>query len=360
MTEEITLVLGDRKCRILVGRGLLGDLGTLVSEKGQRFAVITNPTVNSLYGKQVLDSLEKQGHAHVLYEIPDSEASKSLDAATELYGKLSEDGFDRDSCIIGLGGGVVGDLAGFVAATYMRGIDIIQVPTTLLAQVDSAIGGKTGLNLPGGKNLVGAFHQPVMVISDVSVLSTLPDRDYISGLAEVLKYGIAADPEVFELLESDIDRINRRDERLLEKTVARCSRIKAGIVEEDERDRGKRLLLNYGHTLGHALEAATGYGTYRHGEAVAIGMLFAARVSGKKGLLKAKELKRITELVEALELPSQAEDRLERENLIGLMKGDKKSRAGKVHMVLPTGIGTAVISEIPDELLTAALEETGL
>ncbi|MDD4308330.1 MAG: 3-dehydroquinate synthase [Thermoplasmata archaeon] len=360
MTEEISLDLGDRKCSILVGRGLLGDIGKLVPGKNRRFAVITNPTVNPLYGKQVLDSLKKHGHAHVLYDVPDSEASKSLDAANQLYVRLSDAGFERDSCIIGLGGGVVGDLAGFVAATYMRGIDIIQVPTTLLAQVDSAIGGKTGLNLPGGKNLVGAFHQPVMVISDVSVLATLPDRDYVSGLAEVVKYGIAADPEVFALLESNVDRINRRDERLLEKTVARCSRIKAGIVQEDERDRGKRLLLNFGHTLGHALEVATGYETYRHGEAVAIGMLFAARVSEKKGLLKAKELKRIAELAETLGLPSQAEDRLEREKLISLMKGDKKSRGGKVHMVLPTGIGTTVISEIQDELLTAALEETGL
>jgi 3-dehydroquinate synthase len=358
--DPISLELNGKSCHIHIGRDILANVGILISEKipARRFAIITNPTVNSLYGKQVAQSLEASGFGCAIFEIPDSETSKSLDEAKNLYKELADKGFERDSCIIGLGGGVVGDLAGFVAATYMRGIELVHIPTTLLAQVDSAIGGKAGINLPEGKNLVGAFHQPAMVISDVMTLKTLPERDFRSGLAEVMKYGVTSDAELFSGLEANAVRIMERDEKALAKTVATCSAIKARIVEEDEKDHGKRLVLNYGHTLGHALEAASGYTGYSHGEAVAIGMLFAARASVKSGFLAEKEMSRFSALVSAFGLPIHIGKRVESKVLLNFMNTDKKSKGGKLRLVLPTGIGEAVVSDgVELDVILAVLEE---
>ncbi len=358
--ETISLELGDRTCRILIGHGILGRIGQLISENrsGQKFAIITNPKVSSLYSEQVAHGLDAAGFEHDLFEVADSETAKSLDTAKRLYKELSDNNFERDSCILGLGGGVVGDIAGFVAATYMRGIDLVLVPTTLLAQVDSAIGGKTGVNLPEGKNLVGAFHQPLMVISDIETLKALPDEDFRSGLAEVVKYGVLADPELFSKLETRLDEVLNRDEGTLTKIVTTCSTIKAKVVEEDERDHGKRLMLNYGHTLGHALEAASGYTGYRHGGAVAIGMVFAAKVSVKLGLLKEKEMNRICAVISSLGLPENIGKRMDSEVLLKFMYIDKKTKGGKLRLILPTRIGDAVISDAASpELVRATLEE---
>lgn len=358
--EQISLDLDGKKCRILVGHDILGNTGKLIVENttATKFAIITNASVNSFYGKKVAQSLESSGFTCDIFEITDSETSKSLDEARKLYSELAEKNFDRDSCIIGLGGGVVGDLAGFVAATYLRGIGLIQIPTTLLAQVDSAIGGKTAVNIPQGKNLVGVFYQPMLVISDVMALETLSKQNFRSGCAEIVKYGMATDAEFFSTLEKNADQILQKDWKTLEKTIARCCAIKSRIVEQDERDHGKRLVLNYGHTLGHALEAATGYGEYRHGEAVAIGMLFAARVSVKKGLLPEKELYRLSALISALSLPTRIEKHADSKALLNFIKVDKKNKDGKLRMVLPTRIGQAVVSgEVDSTVVLAALEE---
>jgi len=358
--ETISLKLGDRTCRILIGNGILGSAGKLISESraGHKFAIITNPKVSSLYSEQVAHGLDASGFDHDLFEVADSETAKSLDTAKRLYKELSENNFDRDSCIIGLGGGVVGDLAGFVAATYMRGIDLILIPTTLLAQVDSAIGGKTGVNLPEGKNLVGAFHQPLLVISDIETLKALPDEDFRSGLAEVVKYGVLSDPKLFSQLETNLDKILSRDEKTLTKIVTTCSSIKARVVEEDERDHGKRLTLNFGHTLGHALEAASGYTGYRHGGAVAIGMQFDARVSVKMGLLKESEMNRIFAAISSLGLPTYIEKRMDSEVILKFMYADKKTKDGKLRLILPTRIGDAVISDkAGPDLIRSTLEE---
>ena len=355
--ETVSLELEGKTCKIHVGSKMLAGAGALISENNpsSRFAIITNPTVNSLFGKEVSGSLAEAGLEHSIIEVPDSESSKSLEVANGIYSRLSDAGFDRDSCVIGLGGGVVGDLAGFVAATYMRGIRLVQIPTTLLAQADSAIGGKSGVNMPQGKNLVGAFHQPSMVISDVATLITLPDRDYRSGLAEVLKYGMILDEGFFGDLERDSDIILRRDGESLERVVARCSRLKASIVEQDERERGKRLLLNFGHTLGHALEAASGYG-YRHGEAVALGMLFAASVSVDSGTLAQRDLDRLAELISRFCLPTRIGREVDPGEVLAFMGSDKKRSGGRLRLVLPTRVGCGIVSDgVGREAIASAL-----
>jgi 3-dehydroquinate synthase len=358
--ETLSLKLGTRTCNILIGHGLVGSTGKLLSgsRPGQKFAIITNPKVNSLFGEHVAHGLDASGYDQLIFEVADSETAKTLDSAKRLYKELSDNNFDRDSCIIGLGGGVVGDLAGFIAATYMRGIDLVHIPTTLLAQVDSAIGGKAGVNLPEGKNLVGAFHQPLMVISDIDTLKTLPDEDFRSGLAEVVKYGVLSDPALFEKVENELDDILNRNEKILTDIVTTCSSIKAKLVEEDEHDHGTRLMLNYGHTLGHALEAATGYTGFRHGGAVAIGMLFAARLSVKLGLLKDAEMQRITDAISSSGLPTSIAKRMDTETILKFMYADKKNKGGKIRFVLPTCIGDAVISDAAGpELVRTTLEE---
>jgi len=357
--EEIALHLNRKTCRILIGQGILKSAGKIISElmPGGRFAIITNPTVNSFYGNLLVQSLEASGLKCTVFEIPDSETSKSLEAAQRLYSELTDKGFDRDSCVIGLGGGVVGDLAGFVAATYMRGIELIHVPTTLLAQVDSSIGGKTGVNISEGKNLVGTFHQPSIVLSDISTLKTLPDREFLSGMAEVVKYGIMFDSELFSMLEENMNKILAREPEIIEDIVTRCGTIKARIVEMDERDLGDRVILNYGHTLGHALESVSGY-QYSHGEAVATGMVFAARIAAKFDLLASEDFERIIQIISNQGLPINIPRELDIDALYDFMKRDKKSRGGIIRFVLPTGIGhVKVWDQTGPEIVMQTLEE---
>lgn len=357
--DKILVNLGDNSYPICIGQSVLHRLNDRLCEigLGERFAVITNPRVNKLYGDRIKKSLELSGFQAVFLEVPDSEASKSLKYAERLYEELLSYGFGRDTCIIALGGGVVGDLAGFVAATYMRGVSLVQIPTTLLAQVDSAIGGKVAVNLPQGKNLVGAFYQPKLVVSDVETLLTLPENEFKSGLAEVVKYGIISDLYFFEFLERNTERVLHRDIEILAEIVKRCSIIKAKVVEEDEKEQEKRMILNLGHTLGHALESATNYTGYRHGEVVAIGMVFAARLSVGLGMLDRNELSRIIGLLLSLGLQVEiAKDNVER--LIEAMRFDKKVKRGKIRFILPKGIGEVIITEeVPMDMLKKELNK---
>lgn len=360
MMKQVLVNLKDNSYPIYIGQGILDDLGSLLSKDklSSKCAIITNPTVNKLYGKKVKDSLESKGIKSVILEVPDSETSKSLKYAEKLYVKLLENKLDRNSYIMALGGGVTGDLAGFVAATYLRGISLIQVPTTLLAQVDSAIGGKVAVDLPEGKNLIGAFYQPKLVLSDIKTLKTLPENELKSSLAEVIKYGIISDPDLFELLDKNLEKIKQQNQKILNEIVVKCSKIKASVVEEDEKEQGKRAILNLGHTLAHALESITGYTRYSHGEAIAIGIIFAAKLSTKLNMLDINEFERILGLIQSTGLPTKIKDDLEADKLLQTMQLDKKVKDGKIRMVLPKRIGEVVIiDEIPMNLLKKELEK---
>lgn len=356
--KQVLVNLKDNSYPICIGWGILDDLGSLLSKDklGDKCAVITNPTVNKLYGKKVKESLGSVGFKSVILEVPDSETSKSLKYAEKLYIKLIDNKLDRSSCIIALGGGVTGDLAGFVAATYMRGVPLVQVPTTLLAQVDSAIGGKVAVDLPQGKNLVGAFYQPKLVLSDIETLKTLPENELKSGLAEVIKYGIISDPGLFKLLERNLEKIKQQNKKILTEIVTKCSKIKASIVEEDEKEQGKRAILNLGHTLAHALESITSYTRYNHGEAIAIGIVFAAKLSIKLDMLDKNEFGRIVGLIQSTGLPIKIKDDFEVDKLLQTMHLDKKVKSGKIRMVLPKRIGEVVITDkIPINMLKIEL-----
>lgn len=356
-TVEVTLPAGERGYPVYIGRGALAELGRIAA--GHRFprriAVITDDTVAGLYGAAALGSLRGAGFAAELLAIPPGEPSKDLDTVRALYDELLRRGFDRGCGICALGGGVVGDVAGFVAATYLRGLPWIQVPTTLLAQVDSAVGGKTGVNLPAGKNLVGAFWQPEFVLADPGVLATLPPRELRAGLAEVVKAALIADPDLFERLEADWEGFLAGDPSLLEGAIEAACRVKAGVVSRDEREAGPRRVLNLGHTLGHALEAATGYRRFLHGEAVAWGMIGAAWLSERRGLLPPGERARIEALLSRLPKPPIPE--LPREAFLEHLRRDKKIVAGRLHYVFLTGIGEARVEEgVSEGELLAALD----
>lgn len=273
--EQVRINLSERSYSILIGDGILNEAGRLLTscEVGDGVAIISNPVVWGFYGRTLLESLKQSGFTPVKMLIPDGEKYKNLRTLEKIYGELLKAGIDRKGCIFALGGGVIGDIAGFASATYLRGIRYVQVPTTLLAQVDASIGGKTGVDHKLGKNMIGAFHQPLFVLSDIATLKTLKEREYRAGIAEVIKYGVIKDPELFEFLEKETEPILRRDKDALKFIVRRCSEIKAGIVEQDEREEtGLRSILNFGHTVGHAIESATLYRRYLHGEAVALGM----------------------------------------------------------------------------------------
>jgi 3-dehydroquinate synthase len=283
--ETITVDLGTRSYPIHVGAGTLGTVGARLGElaTGSRVAVLTNPTVGGLYGRPVGDSLRAAGFDATVIEIPDGEEHKNLGTLATIYDRLIEAQLDRSSTLVALGGGVVGDVGGFAAATFLRGIAVVQLPTTLVAQVDSSIGGKTAVNHPAGKNLIGMFHQPRMVLADVEVLRSLPRREFVSGLAEVIKYAIILDPELFAFLETSLPRVLEMDPEALTRVVAASCRLKAHVVSEDETESDYRSILNLGHTVGHAIESLTGYRQYLHGEAVAIGIEFATRLSAARG-----------------------------------------------------------------------------
>jgi 3-dehydroquinate synthase len=308
--------------------------------------------VGSLYSQQASASFERTGISLTLLEVPDGEEFKSLHMAGLLYERLLPLGLDRRSPIVALGGGVVGDLAGFVAATFMRGLPLIQIPTSLLAQVDSSVGGKVGVNLPQAKNMVGAFYQPCLVLSDISLLRTLPAREYRAGLAEVVKYGVIADKGFFGWLEANVPAILEGREEVVIHLVKTSCRIKAAVVQQDERDGGIRGILNFGHTIGHALEAATGYGRFRHGEAVAIGMAAAAWISHQMGLCSGEVPLRLQGLLQRIGLPTSIP--IEPDKLIEAIGYDKKVKQSVSYFVLTKDLGSVTVAPILDPL--AALQ----
>jgi len=334
-----TVSLGERSCPILVGGGLLARLGEAVDEylpDVTGCVIVTSPSVDGLYGGRAEAALEPLHPAKAI--IPEGEDAKTWDAAGELVAKLIRNGLDRKGVVVALGGGSVGDSAGFAASIYMRGIRVVQAPTTLLGQVDSGIGGKTAVNHPDGKNLIGSFHQPSLVACDTGLLSTLPARELRSGLAEVAKYGVVADSKLFTGLEIETQKLLSADPDALRWAVTRCAAAKARYVEADERDdKGVRAALNYGHTLGHAVETLSGH-TVRHGEGVAIGMVAASRIALGLGLLRRRDQERQVKLLEILGLPTELPCGVD--DAILLMRRDKKAEGGAIRFVLPTGIGS--------------------
>ncbi|MCC6820991.1 MAG: 3-dehydroquinate synthase, partial [Verrucomicrobia subdivision 3 bacterium] len=345
--RTVKVPLGSRSYSIHVGGGLLADLGprcaALEPSLGRRCAVIADGNVAPRFGHIALSSLRDAGFEPALVKVPPGEPAKSLRVVGHCYDELARQRLERKSFVVALGGGVTGDLAGFVAATYLRGIPFVQVPTTLLAQVDSSVGGKVGVNLAAGKNLVGAFHQPRLVLCDLDTLGTLPEREYRAGLAEVIKYGIIQDPRLFSRLERDLDLLLRRDPAVLGPVVARCCAIKADVVGQDETESGLRAILNFGHTLGHGLEAITAYGTYLHGEAISLGQIAAARLSERRLGLPPADALRIAELFRRAGLPVTLRlPRARRDRLFAALRLDKKVSGGEVKFVLVRRLGETV------------------
>lgn len=360
--EEVKLNLGDRGYSILVGQELIADLGPILQERGfkGKILVVTNSTVGQWYLKPLLDSLENSGFVVNWREIPEGEESKSLEQANLLYDVMVDGNYDRKSLMIALGGGVIGDLTGFVAATYMRGIKFIQIPTTLLAQVDASIGGKVAVNHPRGKNLIGAFYQPSLVISDVDTLVTLPEPELNAGMAEVIKHGIILDENYFHLIMGEIGAILRVDPGIMTWVVTGSCNIKARVVEEDEKESGPRAVLNFGHTIGHALESITNYRYFKHGEAVALGMLAAVKIAEERGLLTESSLYPLLfKIFTELKLPTVIPD-LPVQSILDSIHLDKKVELGETRWVLPKKIGEAVIvKNIPEQVVEEILVELG-
>jgi 3-dehydroquinate synthase len=354
--------LGPRSYNIEIGSGNLRDVVRFCDTDADdaHAVIITDEHVAELYADEVGGALEEAGAEISILQIDAGEQSKSPDWAASLWVELLDAGADRKSVIVALGGGVVGDLAGFIAATFARGLRFVQIPTTLLAQVDSSVGGKVGINLPGAKNMVGAFWQPRGVLVDVAVLASLPGREYSAGLAEVVKYGVIQDAEFFAYLEANVAAINARDPGVLTHIVERSCRLKADVVEQDEREEtGLRAILNYGHTFGHAFEAATEYETLLHGEGVAIGMMCAARLAQRLGRVDATFVARQQKLLESLHLPLAVPE-IAADDLIDLMYHDKKVDRGKLRFVLPTRMGhVELVRDVPSVDIEAALQETG-
>jgi 3-dehydroquinate synthase len=339
--EVVNVELGARRYPIYVGAGCLRELGTRLAETGcgAGVAVVTNATVADLYLERTLASLRDAGFAPTPIQIPDGEEHKNLAWLTLVYDKLIDAGVERTGAVVALGGGVVGDLTGFAAATYLRGVPCVQVPTTLLAQVDSAIGGKTGINHVAGKNLIGVFAQPRFVLADVDTLRSLPRRELMAGLAEVIKYGIILDPDLFALIERQLAAVQRLDRDLLVQIVRTSCTLKALVVGEDETEGGYRAVLNFGHTVAHALESLTEYKQYLHGEAVAIGMVAAARVSRRLGLCAEADYQRIRTLLERCGLPTEIPADLRGAPLALAMRTDKKAQGGSIRFVCIETIG---------------------
>jgi 3-dehydroquinate synthase len=349
--------LGTRSYPIYIGPGLLGDAALLNRHIAQgRVAVVSNTTVAPLYLERVRAALGERIAAVSI--IPDGEQYKTLETAATIYDALLSARCDRRTTVLALGGGVVGDMAGFVAATYQRGVPFLQVPTTLLAQVDSSVGGKTGVNHPRGKNMIGAFHQPCCVVADTDTLATLPGREFAAGLAEVIKYGLIGDRPFLEWLHDNVGALRSREPAALIEAIRRSCANKARVVAADEREEGARALLNFGHTFGHAIETATGYASLLHGEAVAIGMLMAAELSARMGWLRAGEVQSVRELLLAAGLPVDPPAGLDVDQFLGLMASDKKVAAGRIRLVLLRALGDATVTaDFPFELLRGLLAE---
>ena len=357
MSRTVEIDLGARRYPIHVGAGIVGERGRFAPHVGDRHAfVVTNRTVAPLYLDRLRPALADAARVDTCV-IADGERHKTLDTFAEIQHALVERRAARDAVVIALGGGVVGDIAGFAAACYQRGVDFLQVPTTLLAQVDSSVGGKTGVNLPGGKNLVGAFHQPRCVVSDTATLATLDPREVRAGFAEIVKYGLIDDPEFFDWLETNTTALLDLDDEALGTAVVRACERKAALVVADERESGVRALLNLGHTFAHAIEAGSGYGAWLHGEAVAAGIVLASRMSHRMGWLTGQDCERIERLLARAGLPTRAPAALSAQRMLELMSVDKKIRRGRLRLILLRGIGEAVMTaEFDPEALRETLE----
>ena len=358
MTQKITVELGERSYPIHIGEDLLAEpnlLQDLIA--GPTALIVTNETVAPLYLSQVQEALSDKKTAVV--SLPDGEAHKTLNTYQTIMDGLVDAGFARDTTVVALGGGVVGDISGFAAATYQRGVRFLQIPTTLLAQVDSSVGGKTAVNHPSGKNLIGAFHQPCGVIADTKTLSTLDPRELKAGLAEVIKYGVALDHTFLAWLENNIEALLSLEPMALTHAIRRSCEIKAGIVKQDELEQGLRALLNFGHTFGHAIEASVGYGEWLHGEAVAAGMVMASELSRDHGWIEQEKLDRVVNLIEAAGLPT-APPKVNRSDFVKAMGLDKKNLNNRLRLILLKEMGTAFISESFDQALLDSLLEKHL
>ena len=356
--QRVTVELAARPYDIWIAPGLLDRLDEFIAPlKPTSVHIVTNAGVGPLYLNPVRLACKRIAPS-TDSTIPDGESAKNLDTVARVVDALMKARADRGSVVVALGGGVVGDIAGFAAAIFMRGVRIVQVPTTLLAQVDSSVGGKTGVNHPSGKNLIGAFHQPSVVVSDTSVLRTLPVRELSAGLAEVLKHGLLADHEYFERTVRDMPALFALDDGALASAIARSCQIKASIVGRDERESGERALLNLGHTFGHAIEALTGFKAWLHGEAVGCGLCLAGDLSSRLGLIEPADVQRIADAVAAARLPARIEG-LSKAGAIDAMRGDKKAHAGRIRFVLLERIGRAIQREVPDEMVDATLVAAG-
>jgi 3-dehydroquinate synthase len=352
--KTLNLDLGDRAYPIHIGEGLLGQKDLLIPNmEGRKVLIVSNETVAPLYLHPVITALKDFDVHHLV--IGDGEAFKTLDTLSKILDSAMMHRLARDSTFIALGGGVIGDLTGFAASCFQRGIPYIQIPTTLLAQVDSSVGGKTAVNHAAGKNMIGAFHQPSCVIADINTLRTLPERELAAGLAEVVKYGLIGDPDFFDWIERNVNALLARDPQALTYAVEQSCRNKAILVSEDERETGARALLNFGHTFGHAIEAGLGYGQWLHGEAVAAGMCMAAHMSVQLGWLTEADRERTQNLLAQLKLPVCAPAKLPAQRMLELMGVDKKVRAGRLRLILLRAIGSSVLS---DDFDSAALVAT--
>ncbi|BBF06935.1 3-dehydroquinate synthase [Haemophilus influenzae] len=347
----VNVELQERRYPILIGSGLLQDERSYPIKRGDRVMIVTNPTVAQFYLDTVIYALEKRGCVvdHVL--LPDGEKYKTLESLNLIFTALLQGNHGRDTTIIALGGGVIGDVAGFAAASYQRGVRLIQIPTTLLSQVDSSVGGKTAVNHELGKNMIGAFYQPSMVIIDTLTLNTLPKREVNAGLAEVIKYGAILDYEFFEWLEQHIDELVALNPEALQHCISRCCQIKADVVARDETEKGDRALLNLGHTFGHAIETHLGYGNWLHGEAVSTGMMMAAALSEELGDISIADVSRLEKLLARANLPTVSPDTMQPEDYLPHMMRDKKVLSGKLRLVLLKSLGQAYVANDTEHTL---------
>jgi len=355
--KKIPLDLGPNSYNIFIGEGAIDQLGSLLQSLSfqGRVAVVTDRKIDGYYGDRVRKGLENAGFKSLMIEIPAGERYKTLKQIQRIYDHLIQHHFERSDLLVALGGGVIGDMTGFAAATYLRGVSFIQCPTTVVAQVDASIGGKTGVDHPQGKNLIGAFHQPRFVCSDPAVLRTLQKREYRSGLAEVVKYGVISDEGFFQYLEQHSAAICRLDLEKVTHCIHRSSQIKAEIVQADEREGGLRKILNYGHTIGHAVETLTGYRKVKHGEGVAMGMVAASRLAVELGLLHEADVKRQVALLESFGLPTRLPE-LDSGDILEVMAGDKKVVGGEIYFVLPKKIGSVDVMQVDKKVLRRFLK----
>ena len=360
LSQEVPIELGERSYRIFIGGGLLGDALTYGAlPRANAALIVSNTTVAPLYSSTLKTALAGRYSRILEVHLPDGEEHKNWQSLQLIFDVLLEHGCDRKTVLFALGGGVVGDMTGFAAASYMRGVPFVQVPTTLLSQVDSSVGGKTGINHPLGKNMIGAFYQPLQVICDLDVLATLPAREFSAGLAEVIKYGPIADMDFFDWLERFMDDLLIHDGGALAHAVRRSCEIKAAVVGQDERESGLRAILNFGHTFGHAVEAGMGYGVWLHGEGVSVGMVMAAEMSCRLGLVDSVFVKRLVALIRRAGLPIRAPILDSADNAgryLQLMRGDKKSEAGEIRFVVINRPGEAVVMSAPDALVREVID----